>query len=145
MTRTPSLVFTAWSTLALLAGSPYVATAAEGAAAPPAIVDDEIGVLRLFDEFVSSGAAASRCAQPDDASAARFLSNFQWVSTHASREIGRQLPASSSEEVAAELARRSKAVKDRTHALVRAEGCEAEKVLELVRRFAVQSTWKREG
>ena len=129
----------------LSSSSPYVASASEAVPGPPAVVDDEIGVLRLFDEFVSSGAAASRCARPDDASAARFLSNFQWVSTHATREIGRQLPAFSGEEVAAELARRSKAVKDRTHALVRAEGCETETVQELVRRFAIQSSWKREG
>ena len=39
-----------------------------------AVENDEIGVLRLFDEFVSSGAAASQCAQPDDLAAARFLS-----------------------------------------------------------------------
>lgn len=124
--------------------SSYVALA-EPLAAPPAIVDDEIGVLRLFDEFVSSGAAASRCADPDDDAAARFLSNFQWVSVHARREIGRQMPSSSPEEVAAELARRSQAVKDRAHALVKSEGCESSSVQELVRRFAVQSTWRREG
>jgi hypothetical protein len=108
-------------------------------------LEDEIGVLRLFDEFVSSGAAASRCASPDDTVAARFLSNFQWVSSHATLEIGRQLPTSSRDEVSAELARRSKAVKDETHALVRAEGCEAARVQELVRRFAIQASWKRQG
>jgi hypothetical protein len=121
------------------------AVAGPAAAAEPSIANDEIGVLRLFDEFVSSGAAASRCASPDDMAAARFLSNFQWVSTHATREIGRQLPTSSSEEVVAELARRSKTIKDQTHALVRAEGCEAEKVQDLVKRFAIQASWKREG
>jgi hypothetical protein len=128
--------------LAVVAGvllSPCVANTATP------VQNDEIGVLRLFDEFVSSGAAASRCALPDDYAAARFLSNFQWVSTHASREIGRQLPDSSDSEVAAELARRSREVKDRTHALVKAEGCEAEKVQELVRRFAIQASWQREG
>ena len=49
------------------------------------------------------------------------------------------------QERAAELARRSKEIKDRTHALVRNEGCEGDKVQELVRRFVVQSSWKREG
>jgi hypothetical protein len=127
---------------AALAG-PYVASA-EPEAAAPAIVDDDIGVLRLFDEFVSSGAAASRCARPDDDAAARFLSNFQWVSLHATREIGRQMPSSSPEEVAAELARRSQSVKDRAHALVKAEGCESASVQVLVQRFTVQSTWHRE-
>jgi len=128
---------------ALLLAVPYVATAAD-APGRPAIVDDAVGILRLFDEFVSSGAAASRCAQPDDASATRFLSNFQWVSTHATLEIGRQW-SSDGLEAAAELARRSQAVKERTHALVRAEGCEATPVRELVRRFAAQASWKREG
>ncbi len=144
MTLSPS-VHPRWVALlaVVLAPLPYVATAAEPQGRP-AIVDDDVGILRLFDEFVSSGAAASRCAQPDDTAAARFLSNFQWVSAHATLEIGRQWTADGL-EAAAELARRSKAIKDRTHALVRAEGCEAEKVQELVRRFTVQATWKREG
>jgi hypothetical protein len=112
---------------------------------PPVITDDEVGVLRLFDEFVSSGAAASQCAQPDDHAAARFLSNFQWVSAHATREIGRQLQGMPADVVTAELARRSKAIKDRTHAMVRSEGCEARGVQELVQRFAIQASWKREN
>ena len=108
-----------------------------------AIENDEIGVLKLFDEFVSSGAAASQCAAPDDVIAARFLSNFQWVSAHARAEIGRQMSGSSSDEVAAELARRSKDIKDRTHAMVRTDGCDATTVQTLVQRFAIQAAWKR--
>lgn len=111
--------------------------------AASAIENDETGVLKLFDEFVSSGAAASQCAAPDDLIAARFLSNFQWVSAHARAEIGRQLPGSSSDDVAAELARRSKDVKDRTHAMVRSEGCDAVSVQTLVQRFAIQAAWQR--
>jgi hypothetical protein len=145
MTPQPSSNRAGWLALVAVLALPYVARATEADPAAPAVLQDEIGVLRLFDEFVSAGAAASRCATPDDEAAARFLSNFQWVASHATREIGRQLPASSGDEVAAELARRSKAVKDRTHALVRSEGCEAEKVQELVRRFAVQASWRRES
>ncbi|MET0293091.1 MAG: hypothetical protein ABW136_12090 [Steroidobacteraceae bacterium] len=133
---------TRWAALALAAAAfvpAYVATAAEP------IQNDEIGVLKLFDEFVSSGAAASQCAQPDDTAAARFLSNFQWVSSHATAEIGRQMTESNPIEVAAELARRSKDIKDRTHAMVREQGCEAEPVQLLVRRFALQASWKRSG
>jgi hypothetical protein len=128
----------------VLAGT-FLAVATVAWTGAGAIENDEIGVLRLFDEFVSSGAAASQCAQPDDLSAARFLSNFQWVSTHAHLEIGRQLPGSGAEVISAELARRSKEVKDRTHALVRAEGCEAGQVQDLVKRFAIQAAWVREG
>ena len=128
----------------VLAGAVLGFALASGPAAR-AVENDEIGVLKLFDEFVSSGAAASQCAQPDDLAAARFLSNFQWVSTHAHLEIGRQLPGSGAEVVSAELARRSKEVKDRTHALVRTAGCEAGPVQDLVRRFAIQAAWVREG
>jgi hypothetical protein len=123
--------------LALVSGAP--------ALAETRTADDEVGVLRLFDEFVSSGAAATQCVQPDDYATVRFLSNFQWVSTHATREIGRQNPDSSADDVAAELARRSQTVKDSTHALVRSEGCQAASVQLLVRRFAIQAAWKREG
>ena len=101
-------------------------------------------VLVLFDQFVSAAAAASQCASPDDLVAIRFLSNFQWISTHATREIGRRSPAFTNDEVAQELARRSKAVKDETHALVKTEGCEGPAVVQLLRYFSVQSTWKRE-
>jgi hypothetical protein len=131
---------------ALAVATPFAARTSHAAeAAPPVITDDEVGVLRLFDEFVSSGAAASQCTRLDDYAAARFLSNFQWVSSHATREIGRQLPDSPADAVSAELARRSKAVKDRTHAMVRAEGCEAPGVQQLVQRFAIQAAWKREN
>ena len=101
-------------------------------------------VLVLFDQFVSAGAAASQCASPNDLVAIRFLSNFQWVSTHATAEIGRRSPGISNDEAAQELARRSKAIKDETHALVKSEGCEGPGVVQLLRYFAVQSTWKRE-
>jgi hypothetical protein len=112
--------------------------------AAPLLADDEGpgDILVLFDQFVSSGAAATRCASPSDDIAVRFLSNFQWVSTHARREISRRSPEATFEQIAEALATRSQAVKARTHALVKAEGCESDTVRELMRRFIVQSTWK---
>ena len=94
---------------------------------------------------MSAGAAATRCASPSDDIAVRFLSNFQWVSTHARHEISRRSPEASFEQIAAALAARSQAVKDQTHALVKAEGCESDVVRELMRRFVVQSTWTPES
>jgi hypothetical protein len=99
-------------------------------------------ILMLFDQFVSAGAAASRCASPNDYVAVRFLSNFQWVSAHARREISRRSPDSSNDDVAHELALRSQSIKDETHALVKAEGCDSDTVRQLVQRFAVQAEWK---
>jgi len=99
-------------------------------------------ILMLFDQFVSAGAAASRCASPNDYVAVRFLSNFQWVSAHARREISRRSPDSTNDDVAHALALRSQTVKDETHALVKAEGCESDSVRQLVQRFAVQAEWK---
>jgi hypothetical protein len=119
--------------LLLPCGAQFVAVAAEPG-----------DVLVLFDQFVSAGAAASQCASPNDLVAIRFLSNFQWVSTHATLEIGRRSPGISNDEVAQELARRSKTIKDETHALVKSEGCDGPGVVQLLRYFAVQSTWKRE-
>ena len=98
-------------------------------------------ILGLFDQFVSSGAAATRCVDPGDALTLRFLSNFQWVSLQASREIGSRRPDASNQEIAAELAARSLEIKTKTHELVRAEGCASESVKTLVRRFLVHSTW----
>ena len=110
----------------------------------PARAEGEGGadILVLFDQFVSAGAAASRCASPSDAVAVRFLSNFQWVSMHATRELIRRIPQATNDEVAEALARRSQAIKEKTHALVRSEGCDSDSVRELIQRFAVQSTWK---
>jgi hypothetical protein len=115
--------------------------------AAPLRADDEGpgDILVLFDQFVSSGAAATRCGSPSDETAVRFLSNFQWVSTHARREISRRTPEATFEQIAAALATRSRAVKARTHALVKAEGCESDAVRELMHRFAVQSTWTPES
>ncbi len=130
---------------ALLLALPYVASAEPAAPGPLPVMEDETGVLRLFDEFVSSGAAASRCAQPDDDTATHFLSNFQWVSSHAALALKRQLPEERRDEAVAQLAERSTQIKDRTHALVRSEGCGGSSVQELVRRFAIQAAWRREG
>lgn len=99
-------------------------------------------ILGLFDQFISSGAAATRCVDPGDALTLRFLSNFQWVSQQATREIGSRRPDASNDEIAAELAARSLQIKAKTHELVRAEGCASESVKTLVRRFLVHSTWK---
>ena len=99
-------------------------------------------ILGLFDQFVSSGAAATRCVDPGDSLTLRFLSNFQWVSLQATREIGSRRPDASNQEIAAELAARSLEIKTKTHELVRAEGCASESVKTLVRRFLVHSTWK---
>lgn len=117
-----------------LAGFPALAAAQDG--------DD---VLRLYDEFVSAGAAASRCANPSDQHAVRFLSNFQWISTHATRELGRRSPGLGGEQLAAELARRSSRLKDDTHTMVKSRGCDSLPVQQLVQRFIAQSTWVRQG
>ena len=115
-------------------------------AVPSGAAEDGPGdILMLYDQFVSAGAAASRCASPDDDVAMRFLSNFQWVATHATREISRRSPEATFEEVAQALALRSQSVKAQTHALVKAEGCESDAVRELVRRFIIQTTWKPES
>lgn len=112
-------------------------------AAPLRAAEEGAGdILTLFDQFVSAGAAASRCASPSDDVAVHFLSNFQWVSTHATREMSRRSPTASNEEVARELAHRSQLIKEETHALVQSEGCDSPTVQELVQRFAVQSSWK---
>jgi len=107
--------------------------------APPA------DILGLFDQFVASAAAASRCAEPSDALALRFLSNFQWVSAYATREIGVRSPAATQQEVSAKLAARSQDIKAKTHDMVKAEGCASEPVQALLRRFLAQSAWRPES
>lgn len=136
MSRLRDLSLAALLGAALLAGTP-VATADEGAG--PA------DILELFDQFVSSGAAASRCAEPSDALALRFLSNFQWVSAYASREISTRRPTASPQEVAEELATRSLTIKTNTHSLVKDQGCASEAVQVLVRRFLAQTAWRPES
>jgi len=117
--------------------------------APAAQADDgndaPSDILGLFDQFVSAGAAASRCTDPSDALTLRFLSNFQWVSAYATRELGVRSPDSTPQQLAAELAARSQEIRTKTHALVKAEGCESEAVRVLVRRFIVQTAWRPES
>ena len=125
--------------LAVLAG------AAVAAVPRPVAAEEGDDVLKLYDEFVSSGAAASQCANPSNQLAIRFLSNFQWISTHAVRELGRRAPDLSADQAASELARRSRSIKDDTHRMVKSHGCESMPVQQLVQRFIAQSTWVREG
>jgi len=100
------------------------------------------GILNIFDQFVVSSAAASKCAQPDKETLTAFLANFQMVSVYTSQKLQKQFPKRSKEEIAAAMKGRSQAITEKVHSMVAEKGCSDQDVQLVVKRFFVQAKWK---
>jgi len=103
---------------------------------------ERIGILKIFDQFIISNAAASQCIEIDDETATHFLSNFQMVTIHASQELAKQFPDFTEAQIAKSMERKSNLVTEKVIELVQIKGCNDPDIREVIRRFEVQAKWK---
>ncbi len=108
----------------------------------PSFADEGPGILNIFDQFVVSSAAASKCAQPDKETLTAFLANFQMVSVYASQELQKQFPKRTKEEIATAMKGKSQAITEKVNSMVDEKGCSDPDVQLVVKRFFVQAKWK---
>jgi hypothetical protein len=87
-------------------------------------------ILRIFDRFVISNAAANKCLKPDENTLAKFLANFQAVTIRAAMRLEEMYPNTPSDKIGSAIKRRVDAINSKTFALVEKEGCDGKNVIE---------------
>lgn len=113
-------------------------------ASNPSYASNSPDILQIYDQFVISSAAASRCAKPDKETLNYFLANFQIVSTYASQELKKRYPAQAKEQIANAIKNRSDSITHKIFELVREKGCNDPDIQQVVKRFFVQAKWQPE-
>ena len=108
----------------------------------PAFGEEGPSILKIFDQFVVSSAATSKCAQPDKETLTEFLTNFQTVSVYTSQELQKQFPNRTQQEIAAAMKGKSQAITEKVNFLVAEKGCSDPDVQVIVKRFYMQAKWK---
>lgn len=100
------------------------------------------GILKIYDQFVVSSAAARKCAQPDKETLTAFLANFQMVSIYAIQRLQNQFPNRTKEQIATAMKQKSQAITKKVDSIVAEKGCSDPGVQLVVKRFFVQAKWK---
>lgn len=112
------------------------------AASNPVYAEEGFGILKIFDQFVISSAAASRCVKPDSETLNHFLANFQMVSIYASLELKKQYPKYTKDQIAGAMKRKSEFITQKMFEQIREKGCDDPAIQEVIKRFSVQAKWQ---
>lgn len=111
-------------------------------ASSPLYASNSPDILPIYDQFITSSAAASRCAKPDKETLNYFLANFQMVSTYASQELKKRYPDRTKAQIANVMKNRSDSITHKIFELVRERGCNDPDIQQVVKRFFVQAKWR---
>ena len=98
-------------------------------------------ILKIFDAFVVSSAAASKCEKPDQETLSRFLVNYQMVTVRTRQELKRRYPDRTDAQIDNAIKQKSKAMSERVHDVIGKQGCNDNKVQDLIRRFYFHAKW----
>ncbi len=108
----------------------------------PAYAEEGPGILKIFEQFVTSNAAASRCIKPDNETLTDYQANFLMVSIYASQELVKQYPKYTRDQVAGAMKRKSDLISQKVFEIVSEKGCDDPSVKEEIKRFNAQAKWK---
>jgi|GEM_PF-710131 len=100
------------------------------------------GILEIFDQFLLTNAAVSKCAKPDNETLKHYLANFQLVSVYTSMELQKQYPNRTKDQIAEAMRLKSELVAKNVRSLVDAKGCNDAGIQELIKRFHAQAKWQ---
>lgn len=106
------------------------------------VAQEETDILQIYDQFVTSSAAAGKCETPDKETLTRFLSNFQMVTLLAADKLEQQNPGSSKQSIAMTMKARSDLIANKVHELVASSGCDYPGTQEVIKRFYAQAAWQ---
>jgi hypothetical protein len=110
--------------------------------AHPALSQEGPDIVKIFEQFVTSSAAASRCVKPEQETLNHFLANFQMVTTYASQELEKRYPQRTKEQIMGAMKVQSDAISQKVFELVKQKGCDHADIQEVVKRFYVQAKWQ---
>lgn len=109
----------------------------------PAIAEDKLDILQIFDQFLLANHAASKCIKPDAETLGKFLGNFQAVSIRAAEEIRkRNKNPITNQDVQEIMKSRSNSQNQRVTEIVQSTGCSDPRIQDLLKRFQMQASLK---
>jgi hypothetical protein len=98
-------------------------------------------ILAIYDQMVTSRAAAQLCSPPTADVMLKFESNFAMVSLRAREEVQKRSPSMSGSDIRALMSRRSQAFEVEVKKLVEARGCSNKDIAVVVTRYRAQAQW----
>jgi hypothetical protein len=104
--------------------------------------NDEIGVLKMFEQFTLSSAAAGKCIKPEQSELTAFLANYKITYIYALQEIKKRNPSLTKEQAAEIIKKGGEKATQAVYSVIEEEGCDAPSIQNLLKRFHVQAKWK---
>ncbi|GAA0787042.1 hypothetical protein [Marinobacterium sediminicola] len=99
-------------------------------------------ILKVFEHFTLTNAAAGKCIKPEKSELTSFLANYQMVTVLTLQEIQKRKSGISQEQAQEILKAGSTKATEAVHSVIAKEGCESPKIQDLIKRFHVQAKWK---
>jgi mevalonate kinase len=108
----------------------------------PAEAKEGPDILQIFDAFILSSAAARKCVKPDEEVLANYLANFRMISIRAAQELQKRFPDKTKEQIGNVMRKNSELLTEKVDEVIDADGCENEKIDDLIKRFYLQAKWE---
>jgi hypothetical protein len=102
-----------------------------------AFAQEKPDILQIFDQFVLTSAAASKCAKPEEKTLTSFLANFQMISIRASMALSERYPGHTKDQIAGAMKRESEMLTQKVNEAISAKGCDDASIQDLLKRFDV--------
>ncbi len=99
-------------------------------------------ILQIFDAFVLSSAAASKCGRPDEATLQKFLANFELVWMRAAAALEARYPDRTQEQIGRAMKAKADHLSNKVFEVVAADGCGDAKIRDLLERFKAHVLWE---
>ncbi|WP_444919131.1 hypothetical protein [Microbulbifer sp. JMSA003] len=104
--------------------------------------ESKTDILKMFEHFTLSSAAAGKCIKPEKKVLNAFLANYEMVSIYALQEVMKRNPAMSKEKAREAMKVGGEKATQMVYTVIEKGGCESPKIQDLIKRFHVQAKWK---
>lgn len=104
--------------------------------------DESPDILKIYEHFTLSSAAASKCASPEKDELTKFLANYQMVSIYAMQEIQKRKPEYTKDDAVKKLSEAQNILTKQVESAIEKEGCNSKSIQDLIKRFHALSQWK---
>lgn len=109
---------------------------------PLSAAAQSIDIIRIYDLFVASNAAAQKCSKPDEETKIKFLKNFTVISLRAAMAFKERNSSQPDPELIAAFKNRTNIVVSSVEEDIRANGCASQKATQLLKLYKVNSEFK---
>jgi len=103
---------------------------------------EKTDILKIYEHFTLASAAAGKCIKPSEEKLTSFLANYQMVLVSALTELKKRKSDLSNEQANNILKAGGDKLTKAVYSVIDNEGCESEKIQDLLKRFHMQAEWK---